>query len=99
MMEYGINVTNKFAFLEEDVTDPEEVLQKAKDAKKEKPVVPKKPPTPEVSKPKVEPTVQVEQKNKDSNEARNRQGGGGGPRRLNYNSLFYHLIFDSKKFY
>lgn len=98
MMEYGINVTNKFAFLEEDVTDPEEVLQKAKDAKKEKPVVPKKPPTPEVSKPKVEPAVQVEQKNKDSNEARNRQGGGG-PRRLNYNSLFYHLIFDSKKFY
>nr|CAD2134819.1 unnamed protein product [Meloidogyne enterolobii] len=48
-MEYGVQTHNKFAFLDEDVSDPEETLTKAEEEKKKAAAVPHK----KISKPLV----------------------------------------------
>jgi len=77
MTEYGVNVTNKFAFLDEDVLDPEEDLIKSKEAKKEKTVI-----SPVVKKTTiVEPPKVIKSESSNQNQEygkqRNDTGGGG----------------------
>ncbi|KAI1701297.1 hyaluronan / mRNA binding family domain-containing protein [Ditylenchus destructor] len=79
-MEYGISTQNKFAFLgdDEEVTDPEEVLQRAEKESKEKPK------TKDVKKPVPEKKVTVAPSANKENEdtrrppRRDQRGGPGG---------------------
>ncbi|KAH7710148.1 Hyaluronan/mRNA-binding protein [Aphelenchoides avenae] len=90
MVEYGINTSNKFAFLDsgDEDNDPAEVLKKAELARKQKAAEPKAkkvaapPPAP------VQPVKNDKQANKENQDIQRRGGprkdqgprGGGGPR-------------------
>lgn len=86
-MEYGVQTHNKFAFLDEDVSDPEEALIKAEEEKKKAAAIPQqKKVQPKIAKPPVVPVKEVPAKKHPENERKDDSTGDPHTKSVKFNN-------------